>query len=129
MDLELETHLVSYGGWEMYKLYMLALADSEFCGIVRAKRREDGRVVGSVVLARHGTKLGRYVPALSMESEAQTGKGERVAGVLGPVVKEGEDEGVLVGLLLLGLRQNKAQKAGSSFLNMVRGLHDFIGAD
>ena len=119
MDLELETHLVQYGGWEMYKLYMLALEDTEFCGVVRAKQRKDGRVVGSVVLSRGGTKLGRWIPALGGEEGMVKGKGG-VGGVLGPVVKEGEDEGVLVGLLLLGVRQNKANKAGSSFLNMVR---------
>lgn len=128
MDLELETHLVSYGGWEMYKLYMLALADAEACGVVRAKRRDDGRVVGSVVLCRGGTKLAQWFPALMEGGNGgglagdRKGKTHPPGGVLGPVVKSGEDEGVLTGLLLLGVRQNKAHRGGSSFLDLVSRL-------
>ena len=131
MDHELETHLVRYGGWEMLKLYTLALADSEFCGVVRAKRRDGGgglgggEVVGTVVLCRGGTALDRWIPGLVAGGEGRSGgEGVRgnyrgVAGVLGPVVREGEDEGVLVGLLLLGVRQGKANKGGSVFLDLV----------
>ena len=115
----MENHLVENGGWEVYKLYTLALADTEACGVVRAKRRDGGGIVGSVVLSRSGSRLGRWFPALlDGNNGGEKGK-EGVGGVLGPVVKKGEDEGVLVGLLLLGVRQNKANRAGSTFLDLV----------
>lgn len=120
MDLELENHLVENGGWEVYKLYTLALADTEACGVVRAKRKDSGKIVGSVVLSRAGSQLTRWFPALL--------DGSKVGGVLGPVVKKGEDEGVLVGLLMLGARQNKANRAGSTFLDLVSLVRFFFTA-
>ncbi len=126
MDGELENHLVSFGGWERYKLYMEALADAERCGVVRAKRKEDGAVVGSIVICRAGAKLEQWFPALVVNSGGNGGRalgksggGGRVGGILGPVVRKGEDVGVLVGLLLLGLRQNKAHHAAGSYLDLV----------
>lgn len=118
LDDEMALHLTTYGGWETYKLYALALADAEACGVVRAKRRDDGRVVGSVVLCRAGTTLGQWLPSLVVGN---------AGGVLAPVVRKGwgmgEEEGLLLlGLLLLGARQNKAHRAGMSYLDLVSSL-------
>ena len=121
MDIELENHIVENGGWEVYKLYTLALADTEACGVVRAKRKDTGKIVGSVVLSGEGSQLWRWFPALLV------GK-TKVGGVLGTVVKKSEDEGVLVGLLLLGVRQNKANRAGSIFLDLVSLVLFFFAA-
>lgn len=60
-----------------------------------------------------------------MELTSEEGLGSDVAGgVLVPVVRKGwemaEEDGVLLlGLLLLGLRQNKAHRAGMSYLDLV----------
>jgi beta-N-acetylhexosaminidase len=101
--------------WEKRKLYQLALADPEACGIVRAKSRVEGKLVGCVIICRHGSQLGRYVPFLNSPS------GMPVGGVLAPVVsgEAGDRLGVLQGLSVLGVRQNKAHRAGVSYMNMV----------
>jgi beta-N-acetylhexosaminidase len=111
-DDEVASHISTYGSWEQYKLYTLALADSEACGVVRAKSRADGRLIGTVVLCRSSTMLSQWHPHLV---------GGRAGGVLAPIVRQGhEEDGVLLqGLLLLGVRQNKAHRAWSSYLDLV----------
>lgn len=112
LDDEMASHISTYGSWEQYKLYALALADAEACGVVRAKSRVDGRLVGSIVLCRAGTMLAQWHPHLTAGG---------AGGVLSPIVRNGyEEEGVLLqGLLLLGVRQNKAHRAGTSYLDLV----------
>ncbi|OBT81192.1 hypothetical protein VE02_10125 [Pseudogymnoascus sp. 03VT05] len=111
-DDEVAAHISTYGSWEQYKLYTLALADAEACGVVRAKSRADGRLVGTVVLCRSTTLLSQWHPHLV---------GGRAGGVLSPIVRAGcEEDGVLLqGLLLLGVRQNKAHRAWTSYLDLV----------
>ncbi|OBT43600.1 hypothetical protein VE00_07011 [Pseudogymnoascus sp. WSF 3629] len=111
-DDEVAAHISTYGSWEQYKLYTLALADAEACGVVRAKSRADGRLVGTVVLCRSSTLLSQWHPHLV---------GGRAGGVLSPIVRAGcEEDGVLLqGLLLLGVRQNKAHRAWTSYLDLV----------
>ncbi|KAL5346745.1 hypothetical protein ACLOAV_008452 [Pseudogymnoascus australis] len=111
-DDDVAAHISTYGTWEQYKLYTLALADAEACGVVRAKSRVDGLLVGTVVLCRSSTLLPQWHPHLV---------GGRAGGVLAPIVRQGhEEDGVLLqGLLLLGLMQNKAHGAWTSYLDLV----------
>jgi beta-N-acetylhexosaminidase len=115
LDDEMATHLTTHGGWEALKMYRLALDDVEACGVVRAKSRADGRLVGTVIIARSSTSLQRWVPCLVPRS------GRNVGGALTPVVNRGwENAAILMqGLLLLGCRQNKAHLATESFVDLV----------
>jgi beta-N-acetylhexosaminidase len=123
------SHVAQFSSWETSYLYRAALADSETCGVVRAKRRSDGTVVGSVIIARQGAVVGRWIPGLH-GGQGGNGKGsggnagggkDVVGGVLAPIVSPFcEDERLLLqGLLLLGVRQNKAHRSGVSYLNLV----------
>lgn len=111
---ELQSHLSSHASWEVSDLYRLALADEEACGIVRAKRRSDGQLAGTVILCRHGTKLTKQIPLL-VPITGFTG------GILSPVLDPSSVDSLklLQGLLLLGIRQNKAHRANISYLNPV----------
>jgi beta-N-acetylhexosaminidase len=111
---ELEPHLRANSSWETFEIYKMALSDSEACGVVRAKSRADGSLVGTIILCRHGTRLTRYVPLLQPSDDF-------VGGILSPVISSmAENPKILLqGLLLLGVRQNKAHRAGSSYLSLV----------
>lgn len=111
---ELEPHLKANSSWETFEIYKMALSDSEACGVVRAKSRADGSLVGTVILCRHGTRLTRYVPLLQPLDGF-------VGGILSPVISSTVEEPqmLLQGLLLLGIRQNKAHRASSSYLNLI----------
>jgi len=101
---------------EVHSLYILALGDPKSCGIVRAKSPVDGSLVGTVIISRPGTTLSTYMPVLKGKS------GESVGGILAPVVPTSPQAGiVLQGLALLGVRQNKANRASVCVLNWVVG--------
>jgi beta-N-acetylhexosaminidase len=112
---DLTHHLSVHSNWETVELYRLALSDPEACGVVRAKNRSDGSLVGSIIICRHGSQLARYVPFLATTNEGIVG------GVLSPVISALAEEKMLLlqGLLVLGVRQNRAHGAGMSYLNMV----------
>ena len=91
------------------EVYQMALADKANCGVIRAKRAEDGAILGSVIIYKGGSKLGEFVPALA--------DGRAVAGGMSSVVisrSAAESMSLVQGLVLLGLRQIKKQ--GSSFV-------------
>lgn len=112
----IHTHLAGNSSWETQELYRRALSDSEACGVVRAKRRDDGSIVGTIILCRHGTVLTTLIPLL-VPVTGFTG------GILSPVLAEElehrEAGALLQGLLMLGIKQNKAHRASISYLNTV----------
>lgn len=112
---DLSKHINAFSGWETLELYRIALSDPEACGVVRAKNRVDGALIGSIIICRHGSRLARYVPFLHPGNDGVVG------GVLSPVVSSAAEEplALLQGLLLLGVRQNKAHRASTSYLNKV----------
>lgn len=120
---DLSQHVAANASWETYELYKMALADYEACGVVRAKNKLDGSVIGSVIICRHGSQLARYVPQLVPGSDGFVG------GVLSPVISATAEEPMILlqGLLLLGVRQNKAHRASTSYLNKVRNSPSFYG--
>lgn len=114
---ELAQHVGAYSTWETLELYKIALSDSDACGVVRAKSRTDGTLIGSIIICRHGSKLSTYVPFLQSSDGL-------VGGVLSPVISSAAEEPFLLlqGLLTLGVRQNRAHRASTSYLNKVSEL-------
>ncbi|KAI9823053.1 MAG: hypothetical protein M1832_002707 [Thelocarpon impressellum] len=102
------------------EIYKLALAEPQACGIIRAKRPEDGAMLGSVVLYNGQSRLADYVPALRDIDEA-------AGGISSPVISPwvGEYSTLLQGLILLGIRQIKQQGSNACILDYVDGDGNF----
>ena len=95
-------------------VYNMALSDPTACGIIRAKRPEDGALLGTVVLYNMQSQLAEYVPAMK-------DVGELAGGISSPVISPsvGEFSTLLQGLILLGMRQIKAQGCNVCILDYV----------
>ena len=98
-------------------VYKMALSDPSACGIIRAKRPEDGALLGTVVLYNMQSQLAEYVPAMKEI-------GELAGGISSPVISPsvGEFSTLLQGLLLLGMRQIKQQGCNVCILDYVSTL-------
>merc|ERR1711981_468900 len=86
------------------EVYKLALNEPTACGIIRAKRPQDGALLGTVVLYNVQSHLAEYVPAMKDVNE--------VAGGISSLVispSAGDYSTLLQGLILLGIRQIKQQ--------------------
>jgi len=96
------------------EVYRLALADPGSCGIIRAKRPEDGALVGTVVLYNMQSRLAEFAPAIKDLNEV-------TGGISSPVISPGVGEysTLLQGLILLGMRQIKAQGCNACLLDYV----------
>jgi beta-N-acetylhexosaminidase len=99
------------------EVYKLALSDPSSCGIIRAKRPGDGALLGTVVLYNNHSRLSEYIPPLKDLNEA-------AGGISSPVISPGVGEysTLLQGLILLGMRQIKAQGCNACLLDYVSGL-------
>ncbi len=95
-------------------VYKMALADPSACGIIRAKRPEDGAILGTVVLYNMQSRLASYVPTMK-------NIGELAGGISSPVISPsaGEYSTLLQGLILLGMRQIKQQGCNVCILDYV----------
>ena len=95
------------------EVYKMALADPA-CGIIRAKRPEDGALVGTVVLYNMQSQLAQFVPGMK-------DIGDLTGGISSPVISPsvGEYSTLLQGLILLGLRQIKQQGCNACVLDYV----------
>ncbi|KAF2788487.1 glycoside hydrolase family 3 protein [Melanomma pulvis-pyrius CBS 109.77] len=104
------------------EVYKLALSDPTSCGIIRAKRPEDGALLGTVVLYNHHSRLSEYIPPLRDLNEA-------AGGISSPVISPGVGEysTLLQGLILLGMRQIKAQGCNACLLDYMDGDGNFDG--
>ncbi|KAK3060877.1 hypothetical protein LTS18_007496, partial [Coniosporium uncinatum] len=104
------------------EVYKLALADPSACGIIRAKRPDDGTIVGTVVLYNMMSHLAEFVPAMK-DSNELTG------GISSPVISPGVGEysTLLQGLILLGMKQIKAQGCNACILDYMDGDGNFDG--
>ncbi|KZF22841.1 glycoside hydrolase family 3 protein [Xylona heveae TC161] len=102
------------------EMYRLALADQKNCGIIRAKRPEDGAVLGSVIIYNDHSALAEFVPSLR-DTHETTG------GISSPVISPsvGEYSTLLQGLILLGVRQLKAQGCNTCILDHIDGDGNF----
>jgi beta-N-acetylhexosaminidase len=97
------------------EIYELALADKASCGIIRAKRPDDGSIMGTLVLYKSGSRLAEFVPALA-DTKGLAG------GISSPVISPSvhDSASLMQGLILLGIRQIKKQGASAVVLDCVR---------
>ncbi|KAK5678767.1 hypothetical protein LTR17_027640 [Elasticomyces elasticus] len=95
------------------EVYKMALADPSACGIIRAKRPEDGALVGTVVLYNMHSQLAEFVPGMK-------DLGEMAGGISSPVISPS-------GLILLGMRQIKQQGCNACILDYMDGDGNFDG--
>ncbi|KAF2153160.1 glycoside hydrolase family 3 protein [Myriangium duriaei CBS 260.36] len=100
----------------LLEVYKMALNDPGSCGIIRAKRPDDGALVGTVVLYNASSSIADFVPALR-DSQDSTG------GISSPVISPSvADYSILLqGLILLGVRQVKAQGCERCLLDYMDG--------
>ncbi|PVI01392.1 glycoside hydrolase family 3 protein [Periconia macrospinosa] len=107
-------HIKTSNRQGLAEVYKLALSDPTACGIIRAKRPEDGALVGTVVLYNHHSRLSEFIPPLKDLNEA-------AGGISSPVISPGVGEysTLLQGLVLLGMRQIKAQGCNACLLDYV----------
>jgi beta-N-acetylhexosaminidase len=108
-------HIKTSNRQGLAEVYKLALNDPSSCGIIRAKRPEDGALVGTVVLYNMQSTLADFVPALKDVNEI-------AGGISSPVISPavGEYSTLLQGLILLGMRQLKQQGCNACILDYVR---------
>ncbi|KAM7195218.1 glycoside hydrolase family 3 protein [Naviculisporaceae sp. PSN 640] len=132
-------HVATYASPEVYELYRLALQETKTCGVVRAKSPVDS-LLGTVIIASPGSLLSSLNPALASVSASVSSSGEGnilaagmggfgfsggggipTGGILAPIVPSTAQASlVLQGLILMGVRQNKAHKAGRSVVSWVQ---------
>ncbi|KAK8167122.1 hypothetical protein IWX90DRAFT_434729, partial [Phyllosticta citrichinensis] len=72
-------HIKTSNRQGLAEVYKLALADPGACGVIRAKRSEDGALVGTVVLYNMDSSLAEFVPAMK-------DTGEMTGGISSPVI-------------------------------------------
>ena len=102
---------------ELIELYRYALAETKTCGIVRAKDPA-GTILGTIVICKQQSPLATYIPTLKSRSKD-------IAGIIAPVVPPNPQATlVLQGLALMGVRQNKSNKAAKSILSWVSKVWD-----
>ena len=107
-------HIKTNNRQGLAEVYKMALADPSACGIIRAKRAEDGALVGTVVLYNMHSQLAEFVPGMK-------DSGELAGGISSPVISPsvGEYSTLLQGLILLGMRQIKQQGCNVCILDYV----------
>lgn len=107
-------HIKTSNRQGLAEVYKIALSDPSACGILRAKRPEDGALVGTVVLYDHRSALYEFMPPLKDLKEA-------AGGISSPVISPsvGEYSTLLQGLVLLGMRQIKKLGGNACLLDYV----------
>ncbi|CAK4031938.1 glycoside hydrolase family 3 [Lecanosticta acicola] len=115
-------HIKTNNRQGLAEVYKMALADPSACGIIRAKRPEDGSVIGTVVLYNMQSQLAEFVPSMK-------DLGELAGGISSPVISPavGEYSTLLQGLILLGMRQIKQQGCSVCLLDYIDGDGNFDG--
>ncbi|KAF1987214.1 glycoside hydrolase family 3 protein [Aulographum hederae CBS 113979] len=115
-------HIKTSNRQGLAEVYKLALTDPASCGIIRAKRPEDGAIVGTVVLYSMASRLAEFVPAMKDTNEL-------TGGISSPVISPGAGEysTLLQGLILLGIRQIKQQGCNACVLDYMDGDGNFDG--
>jgi len=111
---EVLDHIKTSNRQGLAEVYKLALIDPQACGILQAKRPEDGTLVGTVVLYNMQSRLSEFVPAMKDTNEL-------TGGISSPVISPavGEYSTLLQGLILLGMRQIKKQGCNACVLDYV----------
>ncbi|EDN04485.1 conserved hypothetical protein [Histoplasma mississippiense (nom. inval.)] len=107
------------------EIYKRGLGGAPGSGIIRAKRREDGTILGSVVVYNSTSALAESMPALK---DTRTIAGGISCPVISPSV--GEYATLVQGLILLGIKQIRKQGARAAILDCVDadGNYDSLSA-
>nr|POF13149.1 beta-hexosaminidase [Quercus suber] len=115
-------HIKTNNRQGLAEVYKMALADPSACGVIQAKRPEDGALVGTVVLYNHQSVLAEFVPSMR-------DMGELTGGISSPVISPsvGDYSTLLQGLILLGMRQIKQQGCNACVLDYMDGDGNFDG--
>jgi beta-N-acetylhexosaminidase len=110
----IKDHLKTNSRQGVMEIYKMALADPNSCGIIRAKRPEDGAILGSVVIYNGNSNLAEFVPALKETRDI-------AGGISSPVISPsvGEFATLMQGLIFLGIRQMKRQNVNAVVLDCV----------
>ncbi len=107
-------HVKSSNRQGIAEIYKIALLDAGSCGIVRAKRPDNGNIIGTVVLYSARSILATFVPALKHLNQL-------AGGISSPVISPavGDYSTLLQGLILLGTRTLKRQQCNACVLDYV----------
>lgn len=105
-------HIKTNSRQGVMEIYKLALAGAPSCGIIRAKRRNDGTVLASVVVYNGESNLAENIPAL---------KETHAGGISSPVISPsvGEYATLMQSLILLGVKQLRGQGANAAVMDCV----------
>ncbi|KAI7336368.1 glycoside hydrolase [Hortaea werneckii] len=115
-------HIKTNNRQGLAEVYKMALADPSACAIIRAKRPQDGSLVGTVCLYNMHSQLAEFVPGMKAI-------GELAGGISSPVISPAvaEYSTLLQGLILLGIRQIKKQGCNACILDYMDGDGNFDG--
>jgi beta-N-acetylhexosaminidase len=124
-------HIKTNSRQGVMEIYKMALNGAPHSGIIRAKRPEDGAILGSVVIYNSQSAIAEYIPALQKkdkdkQKEKETngnsnGSGGGGGGVSSPVISPmvGEYATLMQGLILLGIKQVRKSGADAVMLDCV----------
>ncbi|KAK2813551.1 hypothetical protein FQN49_008288, partial [Arthroderma sp. PD_2] len=98
------------------ELYKIALSGRPHCGIIRAKRRGEEAILGTVVVYNSLSTLARVLPAV------RDGR-IRAGGISSPVISPsvGEYAALVQGLIVLGIKEIRKQGGNAVILDCVDG--------
>ena len=104
------------------EIYQLALADQTGSGIIRARRRNDETVIGTVAVYNAASSWSQAIPALHHRTD------DVIGGISSPVISPsvGEYSTLLQGLVLMGIKQHQRQQASAVLLDYVRPLKQYM---
>lgn len=105
-------HIKTNSRQGVMEIYKVALGGAPNCGIIRAKRRNEGTVLASVVVYNGQSNLAENIPALK---ETQAG------GISSPVISPsvGEYATLMQSLILLGVKQLRNQGINAVIMDCV----------
>jgi len=94
-------------------IYRMALGGAPNCGIIRAKRKIDDLIVGSVVVYNDRSALAEHMPAFRAQSS--------VGGISSPVIAPFADDysAIMKGLIMLAIRQIRKLNANVVVMDCV----------
>lgn len=121
-------HIKTNSRQGVMEIYKMALNGAPHSGIIRAKRPEDGAILGSVVIYNSQSVIAEYIPALQKKEKDKerlslnNGGSGGGGGVSSPVISPsvGEYATLMQGLILLGIKQVRKSGADAVMLDCVR---------
>ncbi len=113
-------HLNRSSRSDLIDIYSLAMYSKESGGIIRAKRAQDGQVLGSLLCCKADSKLASFMPGFGKNLS----KGCITSPVISPTSTD--RQAMLQGLVLLAVRQLKRQGVRSVVFDYVSTTHRYL---